>query len=404
MDEKRLLVLDDDAAVARTIAFVAGAHGFRVHTTSSPEDFFERVRTWAPNCLAIDLVMPSMDGVEILRSLAASGCPARIILMSGVGSRILESAGRAATERGLRIGGILPKPFTPRQLRAMLDAPDGDGGAGASADADVAARAGGAPDERYLDEALRLHQFVLHYQPKVRLATREVAGFEALVRWQHSRFGLIYPDRFVALAERSERIDTLTRDIVDMGLHWFAAFDVDRPLSISINVSARNLADVGVADILHAQCMKCGVDPQRVILELTETSAMQDAAVALDILTRLCLKGFKLSIDDFGTGYSSMTQLAKLPVSEIKIDRSFVASMRTSAEAAKIVASTIGLGKALGLTTVAEGVENAATSDMLETLGCELAQGFHYARPMAGPAAQHWLVERDGFAIEPWYG
>jgi EAL domain-containing protein (putative c-di-GMP-specific phosphodiesterase class I)/ActR/RegA family two-component response regulator len=397
MTGKRLLVLDDDEAVAKTVAFVAEASGFEVRTAESARDFFDFIRTWSPTHIVVDLVMPTMDGVEIMRSLATAGCTARIIVTSGVGAKILESAGRAAVERGLRIGGTLPKPFKPVQLRALLMDAD-EAVAGVERPSRPQAIKEPALTGRDLDEALATWQIVVHYQPKIRLATRQAAGFEALVRWQHPRLGLLLPDRFIPLAESSGRMDRMTRRIVDISLRWFADTCGEPALSLAINISARNLSDVDFADILHAQCAQNRVDPERIILELTESSATHDAAVALDILTRLRIKGFQLSIDDFGTGYSSMTQLAKLPVSELKIDRSFVASMTASAESRKIVESTINLAKALGLSTVAEGVEDAATADMLETLGCDLAQGFHFARAMSGPMVERWLADMPAAA------
>jgi EAL domain-containing protein (putative c-di-GMP-specific phosphodiesterase class I)/FixJ family two-component response regulator len=389
MSGHRLLVLDDDAAVAHTVGFVAMSRGFEVRSTSSAQEFFDCVERWSPTHIAVDLVMPGMDGIEILRALANAGCTARIIVMSGVGAKILEAASQVARERGLRIGGILPKPFKPAALRALLE----DSPESASHPQVATARDAVGPTESELEQALREDQFVLHYQPKVLLATRRAAGVEALVRWQHPRLGTIGPERFVPMAERSARMDRLTHRITERALAWFAPLDAR--LSLAINISARNLDDVSFADVMHEQCRRHDVPPERVVLELTETSAMQDAAAALDILTRLRLKGFRLSIDDFGTGWSTMTQLSKLPVSELKVDRSFVASMATSGESRKIVDSTISLARSLGLATVAEGVEDAATADLLSALGCDFAQGYLFARPMEGTAAAHWLDENS---------
>src|SRR5690606_20769463 len=128
MPDRRLLVLDDDADVADTVALVARSHGFDVRTTASPDEFFEWVESWSPSHVAVDLLMPAMDGIEILRALASAHCSSRIIVMSGVGAKILESAARGARERGLQLSGVLPKPFRPHDLRALLD----DGGEGGS--------------------------------------------------------------------------------------------------------------------------------------------------------------------------------------------------------------------------------------------------------------------------------
>jgi EAL domain-containing protein (putative c-di-GMP-specific phosphodiesterase class I)/CheY-like chemotaxis protein len=383
---RRLLILDDEPAVAQTVAFAAQRHGFAVRKSESAEAFFDDVASFDPSHIIVDLLMPGMDGVEVLRNLAARGCEASIIMMSGMGSKVLESAQRVGIERGLRIVGILPKPFKPADLRALLDVHARD----RAHPEPVAA----ADRETLLDDigpALREQQFVLHYQPKVHLAGGRPAGAEALVRWQHPKFGLLPPDRFLPLVEESGNMDLLTIRVVEAGLEWFAGVAAGNALQLAINNSASNLTDVDFADVLQERCARFKVDPARVILELTETTAPQRTAELLDILTRVRLKGFQLSIDDFGTGYSSLVQLAQLPFSEIKIDRSFVGGLDSSDEARKIVATTVGLGKQLQLTTVAEGVENEAQARALAELQCDQAQGYFFARPMDGDAARAWL-------------
>src|SRR6185437_9391152 len=193
---------------------------------------------------------------------------------------------------------------------------------------------------------------------------------------------------------QSANMDLLTYRVIETGLAWFEKAAHDTTLTLAINISGSSLTDVIFTDVLNEQCAQLRIDPARIILELTESSATQRTADAMDILTRVRLKGFQLSIDDFGTGYSSLVQLAQLPFSEIKIDRSFVASMLSSEESSKIVATTIGLGKALHLMTVAEGVESEAQLRALAELECEQAQGFHIAVPMDGEATQAWLQER----------
>ena len=186
---RRLLILDDEPAVAQTVAFAAERHGFAVRMSQSALAFFKDVASFDPSHIIIDLLMPGMDGVEVLRNLAAGGCGANIIMMSGMGSKVLESAQRTGLERGLRIIGTLSKPFKPAELRALLDT-----------HAHHAARPEplAAADREVLladiAPALRDGQFALHYQPKVRLADGRPAGVEALVRWQHPEFGLLPPE------------------------------------------------------------------------------------------------------------------------------------------------------------------------------------------------------------------
>src|SRR5690348_7255085 len=386
---RRLLILDDEPAVAQTVAFAAERHGFAVQTSPSAEAFFDEVASFGPSHVIIDLLMPGMDGVEVLRNLAARGCSANIIMMSGMGTKVLEAAQWVGIERGLRIIGILPKPFKPAELRALLDA-NGDG------KAHPEPHAPGSREELLddLGPALQDGQFVLHYQPKVHLASGLPAGVEALVRWQHPVFGLLPPDRFLPLIEETGNMDLLTIRVIEAALAWFAELADDSAQQLAINISGASLTDVDFTDLLHERCALFNVDPARIILELTETTAPQRTAEVLDILTRVRMKGFHLSIDDFGTGYSSLVQLAQLPFSEIKIDRSFVWGMLSSEEARKIVATTVRLGKELRLTTVAEGVETEEQARELAMLECDQAQGYFFARPMDGDSAQAWLRER----------
>ncbi|HET9817896.1 MAG TPA: EAL domain-containing response regulator [Rhodanobacteraceae bacterium] len=386
---RRLLILDDEQAVAQTVAFAAKRHGFSVRMSESAETFFDDVASVVPSHIIIDLLMPDMDGVEVLRNLAATGCHANIIMMSGMGTKVLESAQRVGIERGLRIIGILPKPFKPAELRALLDADAHD-----RAHPEPVATGNGEVLLDGIGTALRDRQFVLHYQPKLHLASGRPVGVEALVRWQHPVFGLLPPDRFLPLIEQSGNMNRLTVRVIEAGLAWVAGLARDSTLDLAINISGSSLTDVRFTDLLHEQCTLLEVDPAHIILELTETTAARRTAELFDILTRVRLKGFQLSIDDFGTGYSSLAQLAQLPFSEIKIDRSFVSAMLASEEARKIVATTIGLGKELQLTTVAEGVETEAQARALTALKCDQAQGYFFARPMDGDAVRTWLRER----------
>lgn len=388
----RLLILDDEPAVAQTVAHTAERHGFSVRTSASSEDFFDGVARFAPSHIIIDLLMPGMDGVEVLRILAEKECHANIIMMSGMGTKVLESAQRVGIERGLCIEGILHKPFKAAELRALLDA-------------DMRERRSPRTGAQFarevtLDEieaALRAGQFTPYFQPKVSLGNGRPTGVEALVRWQHPELGLLAPNRFLALVEQSGNMVKLTNYMIEASLDWFAgvARNSKTNLDLAINISGSSLTDVSFADMLEERCVLLQMDRARVILELTETTATRRTAETLDILTRVRLKGFQLSIDDFGTGYSSLVQLAQLPFSEIKIDQSFVGAMLASEEARKIVAATIGLGKDLHLTTVAEGVETEAQVTALTKLKCDKAQGYFIARPMDGEAARAWLRERS---------
>jgi EAL domain-containing protein (putative c-di-GMP-specific phosphodiesterase class I) len=202
------------------------------------------------------------------------------------------------------------------------------------------------------------------------------------------------PARFIPFAEETGLIDTLTALIFDQSLTWFAQSFPESDLRLSLNISAKSLVDLHMADNLSSLCVQNLVTPERVVLELTETSAMVDPVLSLDLITRLRVKGFQLSIDDFGTGFSSMVQLVRLPFSEIKIDKSFVMRAQQSQESRSVIKSVIDLGHSLGLLVAAEGVEDKATLDYLNSVACDLAQGYLIARPMREDAVRNWAARR----------
>jgi diguanylate cyclase (GGDEF)-like protein len=238
-----------------------------------------------------------------------------------------------------------------------------------------------------LRRALDNRELVLHFQPKVAVPGEQVCGVEALVRWQHPERGLIPPASFIPLAERTPLIRPLTRYVIDAALEqcarWRAA---GRELHVAVNVSARNLLDERFVDEVLELLARWQVPAPYLELEVTESAIMADPERAQAILARLADAGITLSIDDFGAGYTSLAHLKDLPVHQLKIDRSFVAQMTADRSNALIVRSVIELGHNLGLTTVAEGVEDRATLARLTELGCDVAQGYHLCRPL--PAAQ----------------
>src|SRR5579883_641582 len=234
-----------------------------------------------------------------------------------------------------------------------------------------------------LRQAIDGGELVLHYQPKADLQSGTSQGFEALVRWQHPRLGLLGPDAFIPLAERPGLIRPLTGWVLAEALRQVSVWqESGLDTSMAVNLSMRNLGDPMLAETVSQQLQRFGVEPARLTLELTETAIMSDPAHKLE-LERLQAMGVRLSIDDFGTGYSSLAYLRQLPVDEIKIDRSFVADMESDTDAAVIVRSIVDLGHNLGLKVVAEGVETAGCWNALKELGCDLAQGYYFSRPAA---------------------
>ncbi len=244
-----------------------------------------------------------------------------------------------------------------------------------------------------LRQALDANQLLLHYQPKVDLRTRTVIGAEALLRWPHPRRGLVPPLDFIPLAEQTGLMRPLTRWVLERAVAETKAFVRDgRALPVAVNVSARNLYDTEIIDDVAHALLTHAVPAQRLQVEVTESAVMADAGRAAAVLGGLTRRGVGVSIDDFGVGNSSLRLLRRLPVGELKIDQSFVSGMvGNGGEDTAIVRSTTDLGHNLGLTVVAEGVEDQWTLDALAGLGCDQAQGFYIARPMAAGDLVRWL-------------
>jgi diguanylate cyclase (GGDEF)-like protein len=252
-----------------------------------------------------------------------------------------------------------------------------------------------------LRRAIEGDGLVLYYQPKASFETGDIVGAEALVRWSHPQHGLILPDEFIPLAENTGLIRPLSRWVLNDALRQCRDWEVTHGLvlSVAVNLSMRDIHDPQFPELASELLSRWGVLPGRLKLEITESAVMADAERAIDVLGRLRAMGVQLAIDDFGTGYSSLSYLKRLPVDELKIDRSFVRQMSSDQRDVAIVRSTIGLAHDLGLTVVAEGVEDLATWDMLARLSCDVVQGYYLARPLPAAAVAAWLQDRQGVEL-----
>lgn len=384
---RRLLVLDDEPDVAFTMCMIAEGVSFTTHHTSDVEEFLDKVVTWTPTHVAVDLQMPGRDGIEVLHNLASMRCEAAVIIVSGLGGRILSSAARVAVENGLHLIGTLSKPYTRFSLREVLTTVVPD------ARSRNAFRQDENPPlitEKEIANALCDRAFSAHFQPKILCSTYELAGFECLARWFRDDGSAVPPDTFIKLVEKTGQIHELTRQVYDFALANFPRPENHENLSIALNISPVNLNDETFPQWLTSKCREYEIAPSQVILEVTETASPDNPLMLLENLTQFRIKGFHLSIDDFGVGYSSLVQLARLPFSELKIDRTFVQTAASSGESRKIIIALISLGKSLGLEVTAEGVEDSWALNFLHDVGCDKAQGYFIAKPMDSVAASRW--------------
>jgi diguanylate cyclase (GGDEF)-like protein len=249
--------------------------------------------------------------------------------------------------------------------------------------------------------ALENDEFELHYQPKVDLHTRNVTGVEALLRWRHPQHGLMMPMRFIELVEQTALIEAVTQRVVERALEQMVSWrrqGID--LDMSVNLSARNLLDIGLPEQIGALLRRHELPPSRLSVEVTESAAMADPARAVKVLCALRERGVGVSVDDFGTGNASLAYLARLPANELKIDRTFVTELCTDGRAEAITRSTIDLARNLGLHVVAEGIETAEVLAHLAELGCDTGQGYLISRPLPEGELTPWLLARADGAFD----
>ena len=307
--------------------------------------------------------------------LAASGSRVPIVLMSGLDERVLSSASRLGQALDLHIAGAVAKPLSLGDLRTLFNSHRRESICAPPVDDAVAAESEAVPSGRTTRSTSGA--LVVHYQPQAWLSTSAVAGAEALVRWRHPELGLVSPATFLPRAEGSGFMRTLTkavlRDALAQCRRWARG---GYKVPVSVNLSPALLDDLSLPDEIERLTLDANVTPSDVTLEVTESVAVTRRQVAMDVLTRLRLKGFRLALDDFGVGFSSLVELQHMPFTELKIDKSFVFDVAGDASARAIVDAVIGLAHKLSLRIVAEGIENAATWALLRDAGCDVGQGY----------------------------
>jgi len=253
-----------------------------------------------------------------------------------------------------------------------------------------------------LSHAFDAGQLELHYQPIIHLRSRQLAGYEALIRWQHPSLGAVRPDEFVTLAEKTDLVHRLGDFVLGRAVRdwptlrtFCAAGNGVRPF-ISINLSAPELCEPGIVETVRSRLQQANMDPAELRIELTETSIIGNTGVVTDVIQRLMGMGVSLALDDFGKGYSGLDYLQSLPFSCLKIDKSFIDRMAVSERSEQIIRTALQLAGTLGMSSVAEGIEDAGTGERLGELGCVYAQGYHFARPMPLAAVGAWARAFSG--------
>jgi len=387
MSKNRVLIIDDDPRICRIIKRMADDLNIESFATDNPELFEPANLGFEPNVIFMDLQMSKLDGVELLRKLADQHSKAAIIIASGMDKSVIETTEELGKSLGLNMAGFLQKPIDIDKATAIMERQ--------FEIIPIKTHKATKVTGEELENAITQNELVVHAQPQIHLASGKIARLEALVRWQHPEHGLLFPDVFIPLAEHNkDLIELLTYSVLNNVIqNSTLRKDITSDINVSINLSATMLHDLSLPDKVTKMLAEHDFDPDRLIVEITESGAMEDPALTMDILTRLRLKNIRLSIDDFGTGFSSLVQLYRMPFNEIKVDKSFVIKAMGDEEAATIVRTTIELGHGLGLEVVAEGIEDRETLDWLKELGCDTGQGYFISKPIDAGNLESWLKE-----------
>ncbi len=388
MSRTRIVAVDDDRRILRLLKRSCESIGYEVHSVLDAEFFESSFRVFEPSLVFLDLNMRNIDGVELLRFIAEERSDTSVIVTSGVDERLLGAAHSLGLSLGLDMLEPIRKPLmvadVRRRLKAFRDQP-------------ACAPPPRPPiNSEQLDQALRHGQLEVSYQPMINLSSRRVVCAEALARLKHPSAGYLLPEQFVPVAEQCGLIDSLTFTVLEQALSDASGWQVGAaPIQVAVNLSPVMLSDATLPDRIAGVLADAGMHPEQLVLEVTETDTSDNRERTADTLSRLHMKGIRLSLDDFGTGFCSLGQLYEFPYETLKLDKKFAMRAQESEDAAAMIRSSLDLARSVGLTVVAEGIQSEDTLRWLGRLGCDSGQGFHISPPLSVAALRDWLTRQD---------
>jgi EAL domain-containing protein (putative c-di-GMP-specific phosphodiesterase class I)/ActR/RegA family two-component response regulator len=393
-----MLLVDDDVFATKVMAAQLRKLGFEnTKSINDPLLALEFLRSNKDEIKAIvcDLQMPALDGIEFIREVSLEKFVGALLLVSGEDPRVLRSAQRLVDAMGLKLLGAIQKPVELEALAKIM------------ANAVVLKHAGQHAPQfsvENIQAGLEAREFVNFYQPKVDVKTGEVIGVEALIRWQHPQFGVISPGGFLAEMEANGLDHELLIQVLTSTTGALALLREhakrDEQFKVSVNLSDANLRDPQLPEKLVELVKQYGVNPRNLVLEVSENRMAGGRTLLITTLSRLALKGFSLSLDDFGAGKTTMSDLSDIAITELKFDRSFVHNVHLDSAQELSLSSCIKMAEALGMRTVAEGIEEVADWHTIRNLGCNVVQGYLVAKPMPLDSLAGWIKAWDDHLSE----
>ena len=388
LSSRRMLVLDDDPHVRRTVVLMATRLGAEVLACSTLAEFEALLWTFVPDILLIDLMMPDVDGIDVITRVWPV-CDASIYVMTGADKRTFDASREVLRKSDVPIAGFLHKPFSAGELRDALEVTALPIAKSAQPVAAKPKTALLSPAE--LEKSARRGEVGPFFQPIFDALTRQLKGFEALLRVEGQNSAYFASEYLHHLVNDDVLSTFITDVVIERSLRFLASLTATPDLTMSINIFGIHAVTDGFRERLIESCSLHAIAPSRIILELNEAAVCELGKEQLRKITQLRLAGFGLSIDDFGTGNSSLGRLASLPFSELKIDKSFCLKLPGSEPAEAVVEACLGLARKLDMKVTAEGVETGKVAAILTRMGCDALQGHYFGRAMPGTDVIRWM-------------
>jgi EAL domain-containing protein (putative c-di-GMP-specific phosphodiesterase class I) len=378
-----IVAVDDDQA-RETIARQAAAAGYAVRATNSGNRLFELFRTYIPDILVLSLRLERSDAIQVIHRLRKFSLHTVVILAVERPGGMAEVVRQIAIAHGFPVSGLIVGEVGEDTVAPLLE----------TACKDIPAKPKRQFDSVMMQfaDAMRNDELFLNYQPLVGMVDRRVVGVEALVRWNHPTRGELVPDRFIPLAEQSGLIVPMTWWVLQRALRQYRDWRLQSlVLPIAVNISAGFLTSIDLPDVVLGLLADYDCPPEHLTLEITETDVVGNPALALEVLARLRLAGVKVAMDDYGVGFSDLGQLRRYPFSDLKIDRWMVEKVDTDHQQRLEIERLVEFAGVHQLRVTGEGVETPEQWATLQTLGCNIAQGYLIARPLPAPAVSSWI-------------